>query len=593
MSRLDGTYDLECAQWVHPVVAVTHHRQRGTAVHDTVESLADEMFSAGGTWGSHNGGGYDALAVLEVARRHGVQMSMSFGSGGRVTSASGAGLTLRDSYALIPLGLERAAELAGRSACELGWPCQCGRKCGGYCSIRPTLTREERAQLVDYCANDCEVLMAAHDAVHDYADRRGYILRGTIGSSAWATAQSAAGLPDAEFPSSQWRRLRSAYHGGRCTVFRPRVAGRGRHWDLSAAYPSAMATTSLPVGDPREYGGTEARRCLRKGMPGIYAATVDVPTSHVPPLPVAWRGAVAYPTGRTSGVWTLIELVAALEDGCELVEVSWAIVWPRSERILGSHMHRLIANRLEVGKKTAWGEWERWFAASLAGKLAERPERRFSRMHVPLAEVKICPRRAPCTEQHCTGACGAYRQVDDWGEIYSVPYYRQASCSHIQWAAYVTAATRVQWRQSALEQGDEIVYGDTDSIWTTSRHAPMPVGDDAGCWEHKHGWSDWECVAPKAYAYTDDAGERVIRAAGARLTPEEWRLGSAAQDRGAMSFGEAAAASHGLFRARRHVWSLPTRGRDTGRYGDRVLDEGTGVTQPRPYEDIRGQDRER
>lgn len=589
--KVDGTYDIEASKWDHFVLGVTNHRERGLAVHDTLESLTDELLAAGGTWWSHNGGGYDSLAVLEEARRRGLQMAVSFGSGERVTRAAGGGLTLCDSYALIPLGLERAAELAGRKAYELGWPCECGRKCGGYCAIRPTPTRAQRAELAAYCVEDCETLTAALVALGGYAEQRGYDLRGTIGSSSWATAKRVLGLPDAEYPSAQWRRIRSAYHGGRCSVFRPRVSGRGRHWDLSAAYPSAMATTDFPVGEPHEYGGTDARRCLARERPGIYAATVTIPVSHVPPLPVASRGSVAYPVGQVSGVWTLPELLEAISTGSTVDEVSWCIVWPRSERVLGDLMRTWVGNRLAVGKKTAFGEWERWFAASLAGKLAESPERRFARLHPPMRDIRVCPRRSPCSERRCTGACGAYRQVDEWGEIFSVPYYRQATCGHVQWAAYVTAATRIQWRREAIKHGSDIVYGDTDSIWTTANRAPMPVGDAIGCWELKHGWSDWECVAPKAYAYTDDIGARVIRAAGARVNPDEWRMGTALQDRGVMAFGEAAAASRGLFRQRKHMWTLPSRGRDTGHYGDRVLDEMSGVTHPVTYAELRGTSR--
>lgn len=583
---MDGTFDLECAQWDRPVLAVSHHRRHGTRVHDTLDSLVDELSSVGGTWWSHNGGGYDTLATLEVLRRRGQSMSISV-PGGRVTRASGGGLTLCDSYALIPLGLERAAELAGRKATELGWDCSCGRSCGGYCGITTSLSRAKRRELADYCVNDTEVAMAALDALQGHAEALDYDLRGTIGGSAWATAKRVLGLPDAEYPSSQWRRIRSAYHGGRCSVFRPRVRGRGRHWDLTAAYPSALASLSVPVGNPTEYGSDDARKCLRRERPGVYACTVSVPESHVPLLPWQWSGGVAYPIGPVSGVWPLPELLAAVADGATIDAVHWCVVWPREEVLFDDLMSAWTGNRMKVGKDTAWGRWEREFAASLSGKLAESPERRFCRMHPPVADIKLCLGFNPCKPKRCTGACGAYRQIDRWGELFSVPYYRQAKSGHIQWATYLTAATRVTLRRAAADQGADLAYVDTDSLWTTSATAPHPIGDGLGCWERKPGWEDWECVGLKQYAYTDDSGGRIIKAAGVRVTPEEWRLGQATQDRGVEPFMIAAAGSDGLFRRRHEQWTLPHRAMESGWYGDRKLDDRTGLTHPVTCEALR------
>jgi hypothetical protein len=586
--RVDGTFDIECAQWSRVVLVVTRHRTDGVEVHRTMRAAVERMLKLGGTWWSHNGGTYDSIAAIEELRQLGVTMSISL-SGSRISRAVGGGLTLCDSYAVIPLGLDAAAGIAGVAPPVLGWTCECGSNCGGYCSIRVSMDETRRAQLAEYCVADTGVLLDVLDALDTYTARHDLDLRGTIGGSAWATARRVLGLPDADFAAATWKRIRSGYHGGRVSVFRPH-AKVGRHWDLSAAYPAALAKTRLPVGECTEYGAASARRCLGNRRPGIYACTVRIPPCHVPPMPWTWRGGTAYPVGDVSGVWTLPELDAAILRDCVILDVQWCVVWSEESLVFGTLMRDWTDLRFAAGKSSALGAWLRLYPNSITGKLAEQPNRRFVRLHPDLASIKMCLGVAPCTRDRCTQACDSWRQLDQWGEMWTVPYYRQSSSAYIQWAAYTTAVTRVAWLDGAESQGDGLVYGDTDSLWTTSRHRPYPDGDGLGEWSLKHTWADWECAAPKSYAFVDGhTGELTVRSAGARLRVSEWQEGSAAQDRGVVTLVEAAQSMtdrRGLFRSKHHTWSRPTGGTTTGWYGDRLLDPDTQTTQAMTCEQL-------
>lgn len=555
-----GVWDIECANWTDPVLAVTLSSD-GPTVHDTVGDAVECMHKVGGHHWSHNGGHYDTLAALEYMRTEGVSRLINV-SQGRVTRTTGGGLTLSDSHALVPLGLDAAADIGGKSSPVLGWPCHCGWDCGGYCSITRKLSATKRRQLADYCVADCEALRAMLYAVIAWADEHDLDLRGTIGGSAWATARRQLLLPDAEYPPALERRLREAYYGGRCGVYR-HVAPSGRQWDMSMAYPTAM-TEPVPVGVPRQLGPREATAALARQAPGIYAATVLVPESRVPPLPWRHAGRIYYPHGVVSGCWTLPELAAAINEDTRIVRVLWAIVWPREESILAEHMRQWCSWRVAAGKDSAMGRMMRAWPNSLVGKFAERGDRRAVRLHPPRRDIlrHRCRGQSPCTLARCSGRCGQWQQLDRWGELWAVPYYKQAPSAHVQWAAYATARTRIAWRREALRHGADLVYGDTDSIWTAASLAPdAGIGPQLGQWELVDTWIDWHARGHKQYRYTSTKESRdVLRTAGARLSPEQWQAGEAIQDRGAASLLTAARSGKGFFVRRAEKWTLPELG---------------------------------
>lgn len=557
---VDGVFDIECADWTTPVVVVTLHRVHGVVVHRTVGEAVQRMLHLGGHWWSHNGGHYDTLAALEFMRASGIERLINV-SQGRVTRTTGDGLTLSDSHALVPLGLDAAAAIGGVPAPSLDWPCRCGWDCGGYCGIGARMPEAKRAELAAYCVADCQALMAMLDALVAWARERKLDLRGTVGGSAWATVRRELKLADARYSPALERRLREAYFGGRCGVYRHH-AGAGRQWDMTMAYPSAL-TFPVPVGTPRELGLRDAVAALNARRPGIYAATVWVPESHLPPLPWRHDGRIYYPHGVVSGAWALPELESALADGARVVRVLWAVVWPTEEPIFDYHMRMWSDWRADYGKDSAMGKLCRSWPNSLIGKFAERGDRKAVRLHPPLADVLAhrCRGRSPCTLGHCTGRCGQWQQLDQWGELWAIPYYKQAPSAHIQWAAYATARTRIAWRTEALKHGADLVYGDTDSIWTTSRRSPPNVGSKLHQWELKDHWSDWEAVGHKQYRHRSAKESReVIRTAGAHVSPAQWREGEAAQDRGAASLLTAARSGRGLFVKRGERWTLPQLG---------------------------------
>lgn len=651
--RIDGTLDVECADWDVFCVGAVYDGSQARVFYDPNEML-DYLLERGGVYFAHAGGVYDLLLILECARRRGISCQIDRAQH-RVTRIVMGRLMLRDSYALWPAPLDDLAGAIGEPVPKLPWPClccqrcgmgrncHCGRGCGGYCQIGMR-ARMGDPDLEDYVCSDARVLYRALVRIRDVAADHGICLRGTLGQTAWTSAQDELGIPDSNIPFALWRHARQADKGGRIAVVRPRVgdvyalrdsyfdpatkreyATReprhgvvGAHHDICNAYPAQLARAELPVGACRELGGVSARLALDAGMPGVYTISVSVPEdSFLPPLPWNKASALCFPTGEFAGTWTLPEIHAALARGVEIRQVHTALVWEASAPVFADLVQRWYAVRRALGRKTPIGQWFGGLAKALTGVLAMRPDRDRVVMFPDPESVKVCSRRGPCRRK-CTRRCGAYEQLDLAGYIWAVPYHKMAASAYPQWSAYLRSMTRVQWLSQAERMGEvrscgacgeelapgtacashpdatvalsgggrALCLGNTDSLWHTSRQTPEPLGDGLGQWEYQHAWSVLEVRAPTVYAFRDPAEDsRKLHIRGVPgISEDDWRRGAGVLNRGIITFGRAVGTDRGLFRKRERRWSLPKRDRTL--FGDRRL-AGDGLTYPLSADELR------
>lgn len=628
---LTGTFDIECHDWTNFLTAATYQPMDGVRIHRDPDALIRHMRDKGGMWWGWNSGRYDALLVGE--RLHNASTTMQASCAGSAMSRlviggeayvgprggdrRKPGLTIRDAKNLIPLSLDDAAELAGLPApAGLPWACICRpdsevNGCGGYCATPAHPTREQMRELDDLAARDSRTAYAVLAAVLTRLTAEGFVVEGTLGSTAWSTAQAWAGLPDVDTkdPAHKryWRIAHRAYYGGRLTIARPSVGQPVTHWDMGSAYGASLARQRLPVGKPMELSAERTGKAYRRGIPGIYQARVNVPAMHLPPLPARSKGeATSYPIGKFSGWWALPELQAAEARGTK-VEITDGLVYMDGDDLLFADVvERLYALRLAAGKDTAWGKLYRLIINSLTGKLGQSPWHE-TVLFNPRSWKYCDPRsfrsqKAGCTMGECTGGCLSYRPMRDDLSIAAVPFFKIDRSSHVQWAAYLTARTRIAWLDAASLVGDDLVYGATDSIWTIGRnpYGEGPGTDALGGWMHKETWDGgFAAIAPNVYTAWDTEGRGVYRAGGfPELTAAQWadlttfdrkerkRLGLRASmgkltiDRGVMMLAEAAHAGGSLFR--RSSRTLTIRDPD-GWYGDRRLDPATRMTYPVAY----------
>lgn len=581
-----------------------------------LDGMLDYLRARGGVWWGHGLGIYDGLAILERCRVREIPCQIDR-SANRVTRIVLGSTQLRDSYALWPVPLDDICGALRRKVPHLPWPCLCGRKtcscgrcggCGGYCRIAEK-ARQGDPDLLDYCTADARDLYDGLHGLRELATRHKIRLRGTLGQTAWTCAQEELGVPDSAMPWDLWREVRRADKGGRSAIVRPRVSGPDRviaHYDICNAYPAQLAKAELPVGKVRQLGGPSAARALSNCRPGIYVLTVKVPEdSFLPPLPWA-HGGIRYPVGEISGAWVLPELVCAFERGVSVVKVHAAILWEAVAPIFGPLVDRWYEIRRQLGRKTPHGQWFGRLAKAFTGKLAEQPDRQRVTMHPD--SIKVCLRQGPCRDG-CTFRCGAYEQLDLYGHIYGIPYRKLSPSAYPQWSAYLRAMTRIQWLEQAERQGTDLVFGNTDSIWTLGRDVPRPAGDGLGQWEFQDAWSELDVRSPTVYAgrrlpdrqvlAVDRShaapsatlervpGEFVVRGIP-HATEEDWKRGQGVIDRGVVTFTRAAKSTRGLFAKRIRKWTLPEGDGERVLWGDRRLGDG-GITYPMHAREIREQ----
>lgn len=582
--KLSGTFDLEGVDWDQFALGCTYNGSRSRIWYDG-DAMLDHMRSEGGVWWAHAAGIYDNLYFLERARTRGIPCQVDR-SQHRVTRIVMGGLTLRDSYAVWPVPLDEICGALGRPVPALPWECVCGHACAGYCQIG-TKAQEGDPDLEDYCRADCVDLYDGMALLKQFADEHKIRLRGTLGHTAWISAQDELGVPDSTIDWSIWRHARRGDKGGRIAIVRPRAHGPGTHYDICNAYPAQLSHAELPVGDATELGGHATMLALARETPGIYSLTVKVPDdAFLPPLPWHHGGMLVFPTGVFTGAWTLPEIGYALDRGVEIIKGHCALIFDGTAPIFAPLVERWYAIRKDIGRKTPLGQWIGRLAKALTGKFAEKPNR--SRVTMHPAEIKICPRHGPCADG-CTGECGAYEQLDLFGEIWAIPYTRLGPSAYPHWSAYLRAMTRIQWHEQAERFGNDLCFGNTDSLWVTGRKVPRPTGSQLGQWEMQHTWCDLEVRSPGAYAF-----RRAELASGQKsqleirglpgLTEADWKRGSGVIDRGVQTFGRAVGTTKGLFHKRSRRWTLPNHERSI--YGDRKLQSG-GITYPLAAQEIR------
>lgn len=590
-AKIDAFVDIETEEWDRFVCGGLTTDGESVSFFWDENQFGRALLALKGDIWAWNGGLYDTVWFADWSQRFGIKFQTAF-AGTRIVNLSAGSLNLKDSVALIPMSLQKASVAIGPMITkETGFVCACGRDCGGYCRIRRNMPPDEQRILERYLRDDVLTGWHVMEAFFTHADRAGYELTSTVGGSVWRTAKQHLDIGPATWLTGRdYAQARAGYYGGRVYVGRL-LANAGYRADIHSAYPNALSKVALPFGEYATLTGQRATKAFMNERPGVYECTVLVPESEIPPLP--WRSPgdrICYPVGRMRGSWTHLELQYALDEcRCRLESVHSAIVWSDEDILFAEFMSQIFSVRSAVGNK-ALAAWQKWFGNSFTGKLAERPEKERLFCNLDVSEIRYCN---PANQRHwdlgcrwgrCSGRCGAMTPLAFDGNLWLQKSWRLSDCSHVQWAAYLTAATRIKWHRAAMscDDGRGVLYGDTDSLYTLDRLPDELYGDELGDWGYEGELFRWLCLAPKTYRYYARDGYEFrshVRGKGLpNIEPEAWdafmRGETVTADRGVMGLRSAGRANEpGMSLFRRKLIKRKRHGETSpGSYvGDRCI----------------------
>ena len=494
------------------------------------EEFVTHLFNLTGVIWAHFGGGYDYKWLLDHAAKRGIYVH-PITAGSRIVCFQVGRAIFCDSFALVPIKLEEFTSGLSVSKQKLDLPCRCGKSCEGYCQITQHMNPRIRRRVAEYMRADCISLYQAMQHLRAFAAEHDLDLGITVGSSAWRELRRKYGIEENSLPPEMYFKLRAGYYGGRTELLQHGLITEGHRWDVASMYPWALATRSVPYGQPRNVYGRQARIAYSKGAPGFYRCIVSVPdTLHIPPLPVRKpEGGIAFPVGEISGTWPLPELVHAEKAGCSVYPID-AVIWPTELILFKDYVDKLFALRVRApgGKSGSIGKWLKFRLNAPTGKMGSNPEKMHWEINPPVIRGCVC-KCVQCRKVYqacdCLGRykapakckCRAHTQFSEY--VYAFPVTRIESCARIEYAGYLTSNSRVHLREFLVyhRDGADVVMYDTDSCYRTDFIEHPNVGKELGQWDYEGRWRNFIGVAPKVYSYETEEGVLEARAKGIAL----------------------------------------------------------------------------
>lgn len=273
---------------------------------------------------------------------------------------------------------------------------------------------------------------------------------------------------------------REALYGGRVELFKRCNDTKNVCWtDINSLYPFVMQNEF-----PAEL---EPIKCRGNRLPkfGIARVTIKQPKTDFPVLPYRNDdGRILYPTGTFSGVWTIVEIKAAVAAGAKIVKIHECMGTNHASRPYAVFVQRLYQARLD-SKSDAEKLFFKLLMNNLYGRLGS------------------------------SGKIGRSVWQNDENKYSGIPYgekvlatYQMPLADETNWshAAYITAYGRLELlKYMRLIGAKRMIYCDTDSCIfdCPQRRIPFPIGSELGMMKLE-GWSTLALpYAPKLYRVGD------------------------------------------------------------------------------------------
>lgn len=316
-----------------------------------------------------------------------------------------------------------------------------------------------------YVVRQAEILYRFANSLQDWTASLGVKMKRTMGGNAVALWQHFdKGKPQRLSGKLVIEMARAAYHGGRCECFQVGDVENVYTYDVSRHYAAVMLQEPMPDLDGLTYVEKPISANL-SGLHGLVEATVDVPATPIPVLPVIGPDEQLYfPTGRIHGSWVIAELRAAIERGASVVSLDRIAYTRKVVYPFETFVNVVMNMRSEWERKlNPLAFWAKMLPNGLYGRLGVREIQTYRTYH--RSQRTLAPEDINGKDVIWIG--------DMRFLIADYNVRMQSKIQNVLWAATITAYGRLRLLRHLEAAGPSLVYCDTDSIFSTE---PLRVG---------------------------------------------------------------------------------------------------------------------
>lgn len=309
----------------------------------------------------------------------------------------------------------------------------------------------------NYCKRDCEILYKFVEFQSGMYKKYNSDFRATIAGNAidiWTKNFIQPHYWRVKIPKNTREYFRKGYYGGRAEIFKTGLQNRSDIYvyDINSLFPYCMLINDYP-----DLKSIKKSPNLQKT--GMTTCTVES-NMKIPILP--YRGdSLIFPNGRFSGTWTNNEIQYFIKQGGKILKVTSGVHFEKTVRPFTNFVKHFYSLRLNA-KTNEEKYFYKILLNSLYGKFAQGNE--------------IQTLQSGEINEKTSGLIF----YDYKGMAYFVDNEKTNTSlySNIIWSAYVTAYARIILHKLLVKDEKNLIYTDTDSIFTYNKN--FPIGKEIG-----------------------------------------------------------------------------------------------------------------
>lgn len=387
------------------------------------------------------------------------------------------------------------------------------------------LNQEEKQNLAEYCMADARVTRKFMEWFSQEIVALGAEMRMTAASTALDLfRRKYLNEANLAIPQPRWDCMvesRLSYYGGRTEDFVKGTISTVFDYDVTSMYPGAMVEIEYPYPSPEKFLKRDypPKSCLQ--YEGFAKCTIQVPFMHIPPLPFRQGPKLIFPYGTLRGVWTHLEIRYAVSIGCKVEEIEWSYFNPRTFNPFKGYVLDLFAKRMSYAReKMVTEEVIKLFLNGLYGKFAQNflTEEQAEQLGVQVKKTGGTFKRiedASAEELEYTAINHPDYLAKGFAINKAVP--RLKAFMNPILSSYTTARARVKLHElmiRGMNEGAEILYVDTDSIYSTKRLSFAVPDKQLGLLQEGKEYKEMLIVGPKSKRLIRQDGKVISTAKG-------------------------------------------------------------------------------